>query len=824
MHRFVVTAAAAVALGVGGSALAVPSGAGTPAPDDHAAIARNIMPSGQLGEVPPRDDASRQAEMYDGLTPLLDDVTDADLTEYFKSEALGTEGQGTLTTEPDTPSGVRIERDEFHVPHIYGRTDRDVAVGAGWVLAKDRGLLLEQARYNARVAAIDAPGLTALDLIAGLETFVPSDQTEREVAKQTKALRAAGAKGRAVLRDIDAFVEGINAYYEQSGNDAEPWGRNDIYALNALKGQFVGEGGGAEAGRAMFLSALVQQFGEERGRAIFEDLRETDDPETPKSVPGQARFQRPPRSLDGNVVIDDGSYEAAATLDPPSAPAAPEGAGTQASNALLVAGDRTEAGNPIMVAGPQIGYFYPGLLLEMDLHGPSINVRGATSAPFPGYILIGRGADFAWSLTSAGLDIVDTYAETLCDGSDTRYEYRGRCRDMERFDAGTLQGDPDQQVVFHRTVHGPVVGYATVDGTRVALSRKRSSYGEDTLDQLLYRDLTYGKVRNVDDFFAAASQTPQTFNSFYVDDRDIGVFTSGRVPLRPPDVDSGLPTDGRGDHEWRGVVPVSRLPQGVNPPNGEIVNWNNKTMAGYQFNDDNWSMGAIQRVELLSDALDDGDGLTPASVTSAMNIAATQDVRVMQLLPVLAELLRGGSAPSPQAEQMLGLLEDWRENGGSRIDLDLDGKIDDPGAAIIDAAWTGLADGWASAVLGPVLPQFEDVVGRYNAPPGGQYGGWHVYMDKDLRALLGDPVKGRFSEAYCGGDDVDACRTALWAALEAAGAELAAAQGPDPTAWRADATAERIEFVPGLLPTTMRYSNRPSGIQQVISFDGHGPR
>ncbi len=48
-------------------------------------------------------------------------------------------------------------------------------------------------------------------------------------------------------------------------------------------------------------------------------------------------------------------------------------------------------------------------------------------------------------------------------------------------------------------------------------------------------------------------------------------------------------------------------------------------------------------------------------------------------------------------------------------------------------------------------------------------------------------------------------------------------QGPDPTAWRADAKAERITFTPGLLSYTMRYTNRPSGFQQLISFDGHRP-
>jgi hypothetical protein len=56
--------------------------------------------------------------------------------------------------------------------------------------------------------------------------------------------------------------------------------------------------------------------------------------------------------------------------------------------------------------------------------------------------------------------------------------------------------------------------------------------------------------------------------------------------------------------------------------------------------------------------------------------------------------------------------------------------------------------------------------------------------------------------------------------LDRAGRELAAAQGPNPSRWRASATRERITFVPGLLPYTMRYTNRPSGIQQIVSFSG----
>jgi hypothetical protein len=86
-------------------------------------------------------------------------------------------------------------------------------------------------------------------------------------------------------------------------------------------------------------------------------------------------------------------------------------------------------------------------------------------------------------------------------------------------------------------------------------------------------------------------------------------------------------------------------------------------------------------------------------------------------------------------------------------------------------------------------------------------------------------VKSPLENSYCGGGRKGACQSAVWAAIAAAGAELTAAQGTDdPAAWRADATAERIDFDPGLLPFTMRYTNRPSGIQQVISFTGHRPR
>ncbi len=792
---------------------------------DYALIARDVVPSGAQGSVPAPADAGVEAHMYDGLTPLFNHVTASDVNTYFKPETLGVATPGPTTIETPKP-GVTITFDGYHVAHIHGDTYDDVTWGTGWDLAEQRGTLIQQARYDSLVAAIDAPGLSALNLVSSLENFTPSAQTETEVAKQTNALLASGARGRAVLHDIDVYLQGINAYIAAHGgalgpfSGVKPFTRTDIYAFNALKDQFVGEGGGDEAVRAEFLSALRHKLGTAKGTAVWNDLREAHDPETPVSVPGHVRFQPPPTSTRGNVILDAGSLTAAASR----AADVDRGAHHMASNALLVAGWRSATHHPIMVAGPQIGYFYPGLTLEVDEEGPGISQRGVTSAPFPGYIFIGRSQDSGWSLTSASLDQIDTYVETLCGHSTHRYLFRGRCRSMQFFDAGKLG---TREITFYRTVHGPVIGYARVHGRLVAVSRKRASYGKDVLDQLFYHDLAHGLVHNVHEFFQAANLTPQTFNSLYMDDRDIGVFTSGLIPIRPRNVDPALPIDGRGGEEWRGWVPAKDHPHGINPPNGEIINWNNRTQAGYEAPDNNWSLGVGQRVALLMRNLGYGRGVTPQQVVGAMNEAATQDVREVTLEPTLSKLLHGGHAPSARAETELALLDAWYRDGASRLDrTDANGMgdITDPGAAIMDTAFPLLARAWASSVLGPALTnEFAGFTTIYQQPPGGQEIGWHIYMIKDLRTILGEPVRGPYAVRYCGGGSLSRCRALLWGALEKAGATLAAEHGPDPAAWRSSATAERIKFVPGLLPVTMRYTNRPSGIQQVLSFGGHSP-
>ena len=107
------------------------------------------------------------------------------------------------------------------------------------------------------------------------------------------------------------------------------------------------------------------------------------------------------------------------------------------------------------------------------------------------YVQLGRGQDYAWSATSAGQDITDTYAVELCNRTAPRPPrtppttcYRGACVPMEKLERtnawkptvadSTAAGSYRMQVC--RTKYGIVTHRATVGGKPVAYTALRSTY------------------------------------------------------------------------------------------------------------------------------------------------------------------------------------------------------------------------------------------------------------------------------------------------------------------------------------------------------------
>jgi hypothetical protein len=785
--------------------------------------ARYILPPGNFGGLPTNDDSLDQLPLYDALTPLRGNITTQNINDLFLPENFAPVGP-TREEQTGRP-GLRLIYDSYGVPHVYGKTRADMAFGAGWTTARDRGLLIQFGRWPARVAVADVPGINAFGLVTSAQSFVPSPEAEALVtAQQDLLVETYGDKGRQILADAQAYADGINAYNKAHNinQDQPPASVNDVLAVTAFIGSIFGAGGGGEANNSDLLAKLQQGLGPVRGYKVWDDVMLADDPEAPTTI---KRFFNYPVLTGGapigSVVIDPGSIESVdprqplsaastasagsdpAVVDPVAAPS-----GRQASNFLVVSPFRSATHNSLATMGPQLGYFYPEIVQQIDLHGPGIKAQGIAVPGLAMYILIGRTQNYAWSLTSANHDVRDVFAERLCnpDGSpptreSTHYLFKGECKAFEEFNAGLLAGVP---LRYHLSVHGQVIGTATVDGKPYALARKRSTFGRDALNLGALKDLTEGKARTPQRFWTAANQFGFTFNWAYASRRNTAYFTSGYLPKRARGLDRRLPTLGTGNYEWQGFLDKLEHPHDVGGPGGLLLNWNNKSAPGFMHGDDQ-AFGSVHRVELFDKfpwrvKLTDDVGV--------MNRAATEDVR-SPVWPVVSRVLHSGPAPSPRDQKVVDLLDDWVARDAPRLDADSNGRYDEAGPAIMDAVWRPIANAVMGKVLGDLLDDVDSVRGL-----GGLSG--ESYVDKDLRTLLGEDVNGRFNLSYCGEGSLKACRDSLWFALHVAVDDLATRfANPDPATWLD--TASRTGFQPGLIPDTMRTTNRPT-FQQVLEF------
>jgi acyl-homoserine lactone acylase PvdQ len=800
--------------------IAVPAGART----DYSGPAFNIMAPGEFGGLPATQYSTDQGVLYNALTPLEGHVTAADVAKDYLSEKFGVTGPVVRTERPEP--GLTILRDQNDIPHVYGKTRAEVMFGSGWVAAEDRGLLLLEGVGPAYLATLDVPGINAFSLITSARSFTPSAETIAFVAKQENVLRRAGAPGRQVLTDLQNWVDGINAYEaspQQAGPKLPHAKLTDAIAGFAFIGSIFGNGGGGEVANSDFLARLQRRLGKQAGLKVFRDLREVNDPEAPTTISKPFPYDGVPKGpTPGAMVIDPGSESSSET-----ASIAAQAASHRLASNFIIAGSKYSAnGHPLAVMGPQLGYYYPQIVMQGDLHGGGIDARGIIAPDAP-YVFIGRGRDFAWSLTSADSENEQQFLEQLCnpDGSEptrssTHYFYKGSCRAMKLFDAGLLGaggGQPARELKFFETVHGPISGTVTVHGRPYAVALDRSTRGDEPGGELALSALDSNKVHNPEEFFQAVNHFGTTFNWPYIDNKHIAYFSSGKLPIMAPGTDPSLPALGTGKYDWRGWLPLNRHPHMIKPRSDILTNWNNKPAPGWGAASNTYSYGAVHRVQLYRGFT---KGMHENDDVSIMNRAATEDLRVIKVWPIIRRVLNGGRAPSKLAAQAAALIDKWRRQGASRIDLNLDGKIDAPGAAVMDTAWGGIATAVMRPVLGPLTANLANLLPFSSTPSFGS--GWFGYVSKDLRSELGMKVRGAYSRRYCGNGSLKRCRASLWAAIQAAANQLKATQGSNPNAWFSSATAERISFVPGLIPFTMRWTDR-STFQQVIEFTGHGP-
>lgn len=833
-----------------------------------------------------------QRDMYARLLSTVPGVTAANLGTLFKDASFGSPPGGQARAYSPAP-GLTITRDAaYGVPHVYGTTRGAAMFGLGYVAAEDRLFFIDALRHVGRGQLSSFAGGAAGNRNQDAEQWLLAPYTESDLQRQVDQLDDLyGEEGAQLQRDAADYVAGVNRYISEAKLDVtkmpgeyaaigrplgpEPWKPTDIIATAALVGGVFGKGGGDELTQMELRRSFRSRYGARRGERLWREWAAYEDEDAPTTVTSGKRFpyQTPPRrpARGGLAIADPGSLRRTnVTVSGAPAASARSAAGLLPaglrrmgnSNALVVSARESASGRPLAVFGPQTAYFSPQILMEQDVHAPTLDARGAA---FPGvnlFVQLGRGPDYAWSATSAGQDIIDTFAVELCEPGGAQpttasmhYLFRGRCEPIEVLErtnrwAPTLaDATPagSQTLRAERTKLGLVSARATIKGRPVAYTRLRSTYMHEVDSARGFSDFNDpAKMRNAEDFQRAAHKIGYTFNWLYADDRDIAYFNSGNNPQRARGVTGQLPMPAR--LEWRGFDPerntaaytsFAKHPRAIN---GQpyFTSWNNKQARGYAGADTN-VFSSVFRSQMLDQEIEARIAgprkIDLPGLVEAMGEAATTDLRAEQVLPLALRVI--GTPPDPKLADAVAKLRAWVADGAHRRDRDGDGRYEHADAIrILDAFWPR----WMRAQFEPSLgaPLYAQLTRAHevdNTPNnhgdhvGSAYQtGWYGYAHKDLRRVLGLKVREPYSKRYCGAGRRARCAAALRGALAQAldadpaqlyrDGECAKAGRPDDQACY-DAIAFRATG--GITQPLIGWQNRPT-YQLAVEVQGHRPR
>ncbi|MGW2423071.1 penicillin acylase family protein [Streptomyces sp. NPDC001709] len=710
-------------------------------------------------------------------------------------------------------------------------------------------------------------------------------QIDNAVARNGARGQQALADAKAYLDGINAYIDASDSgryfpgeYVLTGHKDAitnagtiDHFKVTDLVALASVIGSLFGSGGGGEVGNALSLLAAQSKYGVDEGTKVWESFRERNDPEAALTVHNGESFPygAKPADAKGEALPDAGSvtqeplvYDrtgsaATAAAKSTSATAAKTTLGSARrgmSNALVVSGKYTASGHPIAVFGPQTGYFAPQLLMLQEIQGPGISARGASFAGLSMYVELGRGQDYSWSATTSGQDIIDSYAVELCQ-DDYHYLYHGTCTAMDKVEQKnswsptTADSTPAGSYTMRvwRTKYGPVEYRATVGGKKIAYTTLRSSYlheADSIIGFQMLNDPDY--VKGPKDFQSAAQHINYTFNWFYADSQHTAYYNSGDNPVRASGVDSEFPVWAQPAYEWQNWDPATNTADYTTAsahPNSidqdYYISWNNKQAKDYTTA--SWGDGSVHRGNLLEDRvkkLVSAGGVTRTKLVQAMADAALADLRAEDVLPKLLKVINSSTVTDPTAAAAVGKLQAWVNAGAKRTETSAGAKTyaNADAIRILDAWWPLLVKAEFEPGLGSDLYTaftndlpIDESPSAGHGPTGSHAGssfqyGWWSYVDKDIRAVLGENVRGGLAEKYCGGGSLGACRDALISTLDQA-AGMTAAQvypGDDQCSagdqWCADSITQRT--LGGIKHGKISWQNRPT-FQQVVEYTSH---
>lgn len=431
----------------------------------------------------------------------------------YTSEALPDEGR---LIPPQGAYSVEIIRDSYGVPHIYGKTDADVAYGLGYAATEDDFKNVSETILMSRGLFSRETGRKGFvfDLLVRLFQF--REIVDREYEQQLSP------EMRAICK---AYTDGFNHYAALHPERVSP-GLLPATPQDIVTGFVM---------RTPFFFGLEREI-----KRLMGPRRANDVSKHSKAHPGG--------SFSNNLPIG--------------------------SNTFAVSPKRTPDGKTHLAINSHQPFEGPVAWYEVRLKSEEgLDITGGT---FPGapVVLHGHNPDLGWAHTVNLPDLYDIYVLEMHPDDPNKYLFDGEYRDLERQETtitvklwGNLRIPIKREVL--RSVHGPVIRRP-----HGVYAIRFAGYGDiRQVEQWFHM----GKARTREEFEKALRmRSIPSFNVGYADKKgNIWYVYNALLPLRDAGYDwrAYLPGDTSATL-WTEYLPFEQLPQVLNPESGFIQNCN----------------------------------------------------------------------------------------------------------------------------------------------------------------------------------------------------------------------------------------------------------
>ncbi len=586
-------------------------------------------------------------------------------------------------------AAVRIERDEWGVPHVHAGSDADLLFGHGYAVAQDRLFQLDFLRRKARgrLAEVLGPEGVESDLLhrtVGLAQIARAEAAG--LAAETRELLASYAAG--VNAGIAESRGRLPVEFDLLGYEPEPWTSEDSLAILGefrwyLTGRFPVIVIPELAKRALGDGPLYRTF-----------LQSECDEESILPSRGGSR--------------DGGG---------------PEGSG---SNNWVLAPARCAAGGPLVASDPHIPYAAVSIWHEVRLRGGSFHVAGVALAGTPG-VMIGRNERVAWGITNNICSQRDLYQEKTDASHPGSVFYDGRWEPARvRTEEIRVKGGEPVRAEIRQSRNGPIVDALLPAPARGTGPVSLRWMGQEPCGWQAAL-LGMNRARTAAEFREALRPwSVPTWNLVFADaDGRIGYQCVGRIPLRSAR-ERGYRPGWDPAHQWKGAIPFDELPRQEDPARGYVITANNR-VAGDDFPhplSGTWPSG--HRARRIREEIEAKGRLSSDACRSLQLDVFSR--RAAACVPRLLELL--GEPDEPRAREAVARLRAW----------DCRMEVDRAGAAIFHLFFAH----WCRAVVRERFPAGQVDLVSANAGGlaadllSGDRAGWFGGRDprKEVRAAF----------------------------------------------------------------------------------------